>query len=91
MILMANPKSQPQKSNTPKQVSFLFHRENYIILFVGIAILIIGYLLMSGGQQQPNEYKTEEIYSFRRITLAPIVVIVGYLVVLYSLLKKPKD
>ena len=88
---MANPKSQPQKTNAPKQVNFLFHRENYIILFVGLAVLIIGYMLMSGGHQQPNEYKTDEIYSFRRVTLAPIVVIAGYLIILFSVLKKPKD
>lgn len=86
---MANPKSQFQKPNTPKG-NFLFHRENYIILFVGLAVLIIGYMLMAGGNQPPNEWKTNEIYSFRRITLAPIVVMIGYLIVLYSIFSKPR-
>ncbi len=86
---MANPKSQFQKTNTPK-VNFLFHRENYIILFIGLAVLIIGYMLMSGGSQMPDKWNPDEIYSFRRTTLAPIVVMIGYLVVLYSILHKPR-
>jgi len=87
---MANPKSQPQKTNNPGQVNFLFHRENYIILFVGLAVLIIGYMLMAGGAQQPDEWKPEEIYSFRRVTLTPVTVVIGYLIILYSILHKPK-
>ena len=80
--------SQKKKS---EQTNFLFRRENYLIMITGVVILIFGYFLMSGGTQQPNEYKAEEIYSFRRVTLAPIVVISGYVVVIFGILRKPKN
>jgi len=86
---MASPKNPSSKASTPK-VNFLFHRENYVILFIGLVALIIGYMLMSGGSQSSNEWNTDEIYSFRRTTLAPIVVGIGYLIVLYSILHKPR-
>jgi Na+/H+ antiporter NhaC len=79
------------KISTSEKNEFLFKKENYAIIFAGVTILIIGYFLMSGGAQKPNEWKVEEIYSFRRITLAPIVVILGYVVVMVGILKKPKD
>ena len=54
-------------------------------------LLIIGYVLMSGGAQPPNEFDESEIYSFRRITLAPIIVVLGYAVIVYGIMKKPVD
>lgn len=87
---MATTKDSVKKSANEK-VEFLFKKENYLIILSGVAVLMIGYLLMSGGAQKPTEFKYEEIYSFRRITLAPIVVILGYVIVMIGILKKPKD
>ena len=67
--------------------NFAFSKENYIWLGIGVALLIIGYLLMSGGGY-PNEFHADQIFSSRRITLAPITVLSGYGTILYAILKK---
>ncbi len=81
----------PSKKITTDKVEFLFKKKNYLIIIIGVIFLVIGYFLMSGGSQKPDEFKTDEIYSFRRITLAPIVVIIGYVIVMVGILKKPKE
>ena len=69
--------------------NFAFSKENYIWLCVGIVLLIVGYVLMSGGgSDNPNEFHADQIFSARRITLAPITVLVGYGTILYAILKK---
>ncbi|MBI48697.1 MAG: hypothetical protein CL850_00180 [Crocinitomicaceae bacterium] len=70
--------------------NFAFSKKNYLLLGAGIALLIIGYLLMSGGgSDNPNEFYADQIFSSRRITLAPITVLTGYGTILYAILKKP--
>ncbi len=67
---------------------FAFTRINYIILSVGLAVLLIGYLLMTGGGSDDPNVFNEEIFSARRITVAPIVVMLGYAVIFYAIVKK---
>ena len=68
---------------------FAFSKANYIWLGVGIILLMVGYLLMSGGgAESPEEFHADEIFSFRRITLAPVTVLAGYGAILYAILKK---
>ena len=67
---------------------FAFGRENYILLIASIVIVIIGYMLMSGGKATDPTVFTGEIFSFRRITLAPIVVMMGYTLGVYAIVKK---
>ena len=68
---------------------FAFSKANYIWLGVGIILLIVGYVLMSGGgAESPDEFHADEIFSFRRITLAPVTVLAGYGTILYAILKK---
>lgn len=69
----------------PKEL--LFSKQNYIIIGVGLALVIVGFFLMSGGQNAPDEWIAEEIYSFRRITLAPLVVLIGLGVVVIAIFK----
>jgi len=59
-------------------------------MLAGFLILIIGYALMTGGHQPANQFNFDEIYSFRRITLAPIIIIIGFLVEVYAVLRKGK-
>ena len=69
--------------------NFAFSKENYIWLGVGIALLVVGYLLMSGGgSDNQNEFRADQLFSARRITLAPITVLAGYGTILYAILKK---
>ena len=75
-----------------KEVSFLFDRENYMWMMGGVALILIGFMLMAGGKSaNPHEFHYDEIYSFRRITLAPIVVLMGFFVEVYAIMKKPKE
>ncbi len=65
-----------------------FTASNYRLLLIGLAIVVVGYMLMSGGGNgDPNAFDASEIFSDRRITVAPIVVLVGYLFVVYAILK----
>ncbi len=66
-------------------------KENYMLLGIGMVIIIIGFLLMIGGKaDSPNDFNPE-IFSFRRITLAPMVVLFGFLFGIYAIMKKPKE
>jgi hypothetical protein len=71
---------------------FLFGKENYLLMGVGLAVIIVGYFLMSGGKSQdPNVFNEKEIYSFTRITLAPLLVLLGLLIEGYAIMKKPSN
>ena len=70
------------KSNASK-AEFVFGTNNYMLMAIGFVVLIVGFVLMYGGK--------EDIYSFRRITLAPIVVISGFVIEIFAILVKPKD
>lgn len=75
-----------------KKTGFAFGRENYRILIIGVVIVLIGYLLMvGGGTDNPDEFNADEIFSFRRITLSPIVILAGFVTVLLGIMKKSKD
>lgn len=78
--------------NENNKPEFLFDTINYKILLIGIAVIALGFLLMSGGgSEDPNVFNEEELFSFRRIRLAPTVVILGFTVVIYSIFKKEKS
>lgn len=81
------------KKNKPeeKKLNFALGRENYKLLLIGFAIIVFGFILMIGGKaENPNEFN-EEIFSFRRITLAPIIVLFGFIFEIYAIMKKPKE
>lgn len=75
--------------NEQKQ-EFIFEKVNYKILLIGLAIIIVGFILMSGGGSDDPKVFSEEIFNFRRIRLAPTVVLAGFGVVIYAILKNPK-
>jgi hypothetical protein len=73
-----------------KNKRFLFGSNNYKLLLVSIIILFIGFLLMSGGGSDDPSKFNSEIYNFRRIRLAPILIIIGFILSILSILKKNK-
>ena len=81
------------KKNKPdeKKVEFALGRENYILLIIGFAIIVFGFLLMIGGKAESPDQFNEAIFSFRRITLAPIIVLFGFMFEIYAIMKKPKE
>lgn len=76
------------QKNTKRSLD-LFGKSNYIWMLIGAAFIITGMLLMAGGKSaDPNVFNENEVYSFRRITLAPLCIIVGFIVEIYALFKK---
>lgn len=63
---------------------------NYILIAVAVAVIIIGFVLMTGSPSTATEYNPE-IFSFRRITLAPIVCLIGFLLVIVGIMYRPKE
>ncbi len=79
------------KKNTGKE-NFALSKENYMLLIIGFAIIVLGFILMIGGKSEdPTVFNEEEIFSFRRITLAPIVVLAGFIMEIWAIMKKPKS
>lgn len=84
-------KNDSQNSNT-----FYFGQKNYQLMLFGLALIIVGFLLMLGadantidGKFDPNSWN-EDIFSFRRIRLAPLLVIAGFVVQVFAILKRNK-
>ncbi|KAF2080249.1 MULTISPECIES: DUF3098 domain-containing protein [Flavobacterium] len=69
---------------------FLFDSINYKILLIGIAVIALGFILMSGGGSKDPNVFNEEIFNFRRIRLAPTTVLIGFGITIYSIFKKSK-
>jgi hypothetical protein len=79
------------KKSTGKE-GFALNKENYILMIIGFAIIVLGFILMMGGKSEdPTIFNEEEIFSFRRITLAPIVVLAGFIFEIWAIMKKPKS
>src|ERR1700722_9331310 len=74
-------------SNAP-----LFGKENYKWMLIGIVLVALGLILMGGGKSKdPNVFNPNEVYSFRRITLAPILIIGGFVVEIFAIFRKDKS
>ena len=78
-------------ANEKKQADFAFGKENYRIMLVGIALVLVGFALMTGGGSDDPQVWNEEVYNFRRITLAPLLVLAGFVINIYAIIKKSKD
>jgi len=77
-------KKEEQKSE------FLFGKKNYNIMLVGIAIISLGFILMAGGGSDDPAIFNDEIYNFRRIRLAPTLVLIGLAIEIYAIMAKSK-
>lgn len=77
------------KKNEQKP-EFLFDRDNYKWLLIGIAVIAVGFILMSGGGSDDPKVFNDAVFNFQRIRLAPTVVLIGFGITIYSILKNPK-
>ena len=66
-------------------------RKNYLFMLIGLGIIILGFILMSGGGSDDPNVFNEAMFNFRRITLAPILVLAGFGFEIYAIMKKPKN
>mgnify|MGYP006315955061 FL=1 len=76
--------------NNEQKSEFLFDKINYKILLIGIGVITLGFILMSGGGSDDPKVFSEEIFNFRRIRLAPTTVLIGFGIIIYAIFKKQK-
>ena len=72
-----------------KKNKMLFGNRNYKFMILGLIFIAVGFILMSGGGSDDPNIFNEEIYNFRRIRLAPILVVTGFIIEVYAILTKP--
>jgi Protein of unknown function (DUF3098) len=83
---MSNEKKQPATNNN------LFTKDNYMWMLIGIAVMAIGFFLMSGGKSSdPKVFNDAEVYSTTRITIAPLLIIAGLVLEIFAIMKKPSN
>ncbi len=84
-------KSKNRLENAPQGDSrFALGRRNYILLAIGFGVIVLGFLLMLGGKSEdPNQF-SDTIFDFQRITLAPMVVLAGFVFEIYAIMAAPK-
>lgn len=85
-----------KETEVPQENNFYFRKQNYKLMLIGLALIIIGFLLMMGadantvdGKYDPNSWN-EDIFSIRRIRIAPLLVIAGFVIQVYAILKRNK-
>ena len=84
--------STKKQQKTAQPAQDLFGKENYMYMLAGLVVLAIGFFLMAGGKSpDPTKFNDAEIYSTTRITIAPILIIVGFLIEIVAIMKKPKE
>lgn len=67
---------------------FIFGKKNYTIMLVGLAVIVLGLILISGGGAENEASFSEDIFNTRRITIAPIVIITGFVIEIYAIMKR---
>jgi fumarate reductase subunit D len=77
--------------NQTQKTGFALGKENYKLLIIGMVIILLGFILMIGGASDDPNVFNEDVFSFRRITLAPIVVLGGFIFEIWAIMKKPKE
>lgn len=75
-----------------KKVLFSFQKENYKFLLIGLAVNIFGFILMiGGGTDDPAKFDGDALFSPMRITVAPVLIVAGYVIIMYGIMRKPKS
>lgn len=82
-------KKQVEHTGQQAKQEFIFQKKNYTFFFVGLAFIALGFILMSGGGSDDPNVFNEDIYSFRRIRLAPTLVLIGLGIEIYAILLNP--
>jgi hypothetical protein len=85
-------KSKSNREETSQKTGFAIPKENYKLILIGLGIIVLGFILMiGGGSDDPNVFKEKELFSFRRISLSSILVILGFVFEVYAIMIKPKS
>ena len=83
--------SNNKKPLHKQDLNFVFGKKNYIVMGIGLAVIALGFILMSGGgSEDPNVFDPTEVYGTRRITIAPIIILAGLVIEIVAIFKSPK-
>lgn len=80
---------QKNKNSKQSQAEFIFQKKNYLFMFIGLGLIALGFILMSGGGSDDPNVFNPDIYNFQRIRLAPTLVLIGLAVEIYAILLNP--
>jgi len=80
---------QKRKKQSNTKGEFIFQRKNYKFMLIGIAFIALGFILMAGGGSEDPAVFNPEIYSWRRIRLAPTLILIGFAIEMYAILLNP--
>lgn len=84
---MENRKEQTRD----KEAGFAIPKENYKYIAIGAAMIVLGYILMAGGKSDDPNVFNPDVFSFRRITLAPMLILAGFVFEIWAIMRKPKN
>ena len=92
-MVKATKIQEPLVSKKSEQVKadLAFGKENYRLLLIGLAFIVAGFVLMIGGGSDDPKVFNEGMFNFQRITLAPILILTGYVIEIFAIMKKPKE
>lgn len=82
-------KQSNNSNNISHKPDFVFGKKNYVVMAIGIAVITLGFILMAGGGSDDPNVFNPDIYSFRRIRLAPTIVLIGFGIEVYAILLNP--
>jgi hypothetical protein len=85
------PVAPAKKKNEERTTDLAFGRENYRMLLIGLAFIVAGFVLMIGGGSDDPKVFNPAIFDFQRLTLAPLLILAGYVIEIFAIMKKPKD
>lgn len=85
------PSGAREKQTKTDRSGFAFDKENYKWLLIGLVFLLVGYLLMIGGGSEDPDVFNYGMFNFQRLTLSPILLMIGYAIGIYAIMKKPKN
>ncbi len=85
------PAAQKTAGVAEHKIDFAFGRENYKLLLIGLGLIVLGFILMIGGGSKDPKVFSYSLFDFQRLTLAPILVLAGYIVEIFAIMKRPKE
>lgn len=83
--------NNPSHHKNTAQPDFVFGKKNYLFMFIGLAVIALGFILMAGGGSDDPNVFNEEVFSTRRIHIAPMVVVLGFAIEVYAILLNPNS
>ena len=83
---------KPAPKAAPANMGTLFDKGNLTWMLIGLAVMTLGFILMAGGRSSdPNVFNPDEVYGIRRITIAPIIILTGLVLLIVAIFRKPKN